>query len=236
MAITNSIASTKTWSKLEAQCFLWVSFVRLTALSDHACSAFPLNSWKHPYVVTRFEDTASKWGLAQKQTFSPLYLAILAGYFLFSFVQQACTLQTYQPLYTSAQDYGRFAAKELQKLKMSYWKGCFKLAVLVRHRLKWNRNSKAKKGLEGAEKDESTHPTPGTRARAGGARGSLGCWWQGMMFSQTKEKPPEPEQCGSARELQKKTADERLLDRWNCPKWGRREKAVICKNFNCEVI
>lgn len=40
MAITNSIASTTTWSKLEAQCFLLVSFVHLTAHSNCA-SLFP---------------------------------------------------------------------------------------------------------------------------------------------------------------------------------------------------
>lgn len=58
---------------------------------------------------------------------------------------------------------------------------------------------------------------PRTRAQAVGARASLGCWWQGVMFNQTKEKPPEPEQCGSAKATEK-TADERPLDRWNCPK------------------
>lgn len=69
-AITNSVESTKTWSKLETWCFLLVFFVHLTAQSDHA--SFPLNSWlflfiwKHPHAVTRFEDGASKWGLAQK--------------------------------------------------------------------------------------------------------------------------------------------------------------------------
>lgn len=121
--------------------------------------------------------------------------------------------------------------KESWKLQMSHWKGCFKLAVLVGLGLKWSHNSKDKKWLEGAEKDESTRPTPG--ACLGQAAGP-GSWWGGMVFNQIKEKHPKPE--WTLPESCRKIISEKTVDWWSCLKWGRREEALIHKHFNCRIV
>lgn len=79
---------------------------------------------------------------------------------------------------------------------MSHWKGCFKLAILVGLGLKWNRISKDKKCLEGAEKDELTHPAPGSTGN-----------WSGILMGRDGVQPDHRETSQAwvspARELQK---------------------------------
>lgn len=95
MAVTNSTASTKTWSKSGVRCFLFVFCVRLTAQSDRDCFTFPLTSWLiSPYLkipVWMLLDLRMRHqNGARLRNWLIFFLAIffLAIYFLFSFVPQ----------------------------------------------------------------------------------------------------------------------------------------------------
>lgn len=77
VAIMSSILSTKKWSVLEAQCFMFVFFVYLTTQSDSASftfsheqlANFSLSEITLKHAI-RLKDTMLKWGLAQRAPIS----------------------------------------------------------------------------------------------------------------------------------------------------------------------